>query len=196
MLGDWSARIVIGLLVVAPVTARAQAGTMVHTPGMQHDSPTSALPTRPGQDAYAAIAEVARLLDADPATDWSRVDLEKLRQHLVDMSEVTLRARVASTPVPGGIAMRVTGSGRTRQAIRTMVPTHAASLRQLDGLGADVTDVADGVLLTVRATTPGDARAVQRIRGLGFAGIMTLGDHHAAHHLALARGATAHAHDP
>jgi hypothetical protein len=26
----------------------------------------------PGQDAFGAIAEIVRLLEADPATDWGR----------------------------------------------------------------------------------------------------------------------------
>ncbi len=31
---------------------------------------------------------------ADPETDSSQVDIEALRQHLIDMDNVTLRARV------------------------------------------------------------------------------------------------------
>jgi hypothetical protein len=40
----------------------------------------------------------------------------------------------------------------------------------------------------VTAETPGDARAVARVRGLGVAGIITEGTHHAPHHLAISRG--------
>ena len=53
----------------------------------------STTPTSPGQDAFGAIQEVVRMLDADPKTDWSKVDLEALRQHLIDMNEVTLQRR-------------------------------------------------------------------------------------------------------
>ena len=42
-----------------------------------------ATPTRPGQDAFAAIQAIVQILDADPQTDWSKVDLEALRQHLI-----------------------------------------------------------------------------------------------------------------
>lgn len=38
-------------------------------------------------------------------------------------------------------------------------------------------------------TATGDA---QRIRALGFIGLMTVGMHHQPHHLALARGEVAH----
>jgi hypothetical protein len=42
----------------------------------------------------------------------------------------------------------------------------------------------DGVVLTVTATSPGD---VQKIRALGFMGIMVQGTHQ-PHHLAMAKG--------
>ena len=78
-------------------------------------------PTFPGQDAFGAMSEIVRTLDADPHTDWSQVDLERLRQHLIDMNEIVLRAEVKTSPVPGGLVMDVTGAGRTEPAIRAMV---------------------------------------------------------------------------
>ena len=50
---------------------------------------TSTTPTMPGQDAFGAIQEIVQILDADPKTDWSKVDLDALRQHLIDMNEIT-----------------------------------------------------------------------------------------------------------
>ena len=49
-------------------------------------------PTIPGQDAFGAIQEVVQILQSDPKTDWSKVNIDALRQHLIDMNEVTLRA--------------------------------------------------------------------------------------------------------
>lgn len=46
-----------------------------------------------GQDAFGAIQEIARILSADPRTDWYKVDGEALRWHLADMNEVILNAR-------------------------------------------------------------------------------------------------------
>jgi hypothetical protein len=88
-------------------------------PGGMHGQhhPAAGGQMQPGQDAFAAIAEVVRILEFDPSTDWSRVDLERLRQHLIDMNEVVLRAAVKATPVTGGLAMDITGSGRTAQSI-------------------------------------------------------------------------------
>jgi hypothetical protein len=61
----------------------------------------STIPTLIGQDAFGAIQEIVQILDADPNTDWSKVDLEALRQHLIDMNEVTLRADAAPKQIDG-----------------------------------------------------------------------------------------------
>lgn len=144
-------------------------------------------PTMSGQDAFGAIAEV-RILEADPATDWSRVDLERLRQHLIDMNQVVLRSAVRQAPVPGGLVMDVTGAGRTEQAIRAMVVPHASELDRMPGWAARAATIPGGVRLTVTARRPDDTNLVSRIRGLGFAGLITQGAHHQRHHLAMARG--------
>ena len=82
-------------------------------------------PTMPGQDAFGAIQEIVRILEADPKTDWSKVNVEALRQHLIDMSEVTLKADAVTKPIEGGIEVTVTGTGRTVEAIQRMVPAQA-----------------------------------------------------------------------
>ncbi len=53
---------------------------------------------------------------------------------------------------------------------------------------AKTESVAGGVCLTVVARTPDDAKLVARIRGLGFAGLITEGAHHQPYHLTMARG--------
>ena len=60
-------------------------------------------PTLPGQDAFGAIQEVVQILEADPATDWSKVNIDTLREHLIDMNEVTLRAAAAERILDNGI---------------------------------------------------------------------------------------------
>ena len=158
-------------------------------PGMAATGPTSS-----GQDAFAAIAEVVGLLDADPQTDWSRVELERLRQHLIDMNEVVLRSDVKQSPIPGGLAMEITGSGRTERAIRAMVLPHAAELDRMPELSARAEAIPGGARLTVVARQPEDAKAVARLRGLGFIGLLTLGSHHGPHHLAMAKGESLRGH--
>lgn len=146
------------------------------------------LPTRSGQDAFGAIGEVVRLLESDSTTDWSRVNIEALRQHLIDMNEVTLHSSIAQKPVEGGITADVTGTGRTEAAIRRMVVAHSAAMRMsMSDVAWRTDEIAGGIRWTVTSKT-GDARTVARLRGLGAIGLLTLGDHHAAHHLMIARG--------
>ena len=145
-------------------------------------------PTMPGQDAFGAIGEIVRILEADPATDWSKVDIERLRQHLIDMNKVVLHSAVKQTPIAGGLAMEISGSGRTEQAIRAMVVPHAAELNRMPEWSATTAVIPDGVRLTVVAKRPDDTKLLARIRALGFAGLMTQGAHHQPHHLAMAKG--------
>jgi hypothetical protein len=158
--------------------------------GMHGHPMTRAVPALPGQDAFGAIQEIVRMLEADPGTDWSKVDLEALRRHLIDMNEVTLNADAAARPVDGGLEIAVTGSGRTLAAIRRMVPAHAREIDGLNGWAATTSPLPNGVLLTVTSSDPGEVR---HIDGLGFIGILVSGSHHQPHHLAIAKGEAVHA---
>jgi hypothetical protein len=178
------------LAVAGPGIALAQTIPGHHPPGppAMHAgkaAPTVPGPTMPGQDAFGVVQEIVRILEADPKTDWSKVALEALRQHLIDMNEVTLRADAAATETDGGVTITVTGTGRTLAAIQRMVPAHAAALNGLNGWSATAAAAADGVVLTVTAR---DLKEVRHIRGLGFIGLMASGAHHQMHHLAMARG--------
>jgi hypothetical protein len=196
----------IGLLLTARLVA---AQSHEHRPGMSHEMPAreagrdaapsttrsaataTATATETGQGAFAAIAEIVRLLEADRTTDWSKVDLEALRQHLIDMDDLTLRSVVRTEAVPGGATFTVTGTGRVRDAIRRMAREHGMMMAG-NGLTWETAEIAEGVRVTVRASSPTDARAVARIRGLGFIGLMTVGEHHTMHHLGVARGTMRH----
>jgi len=140
-----------------------------------------------GQAAFAAIAAVVETLDADPATDWSKVDIEALRQHLIDMNRVVMESGVVMEELADGARFRVSGDGATRDAIRRMTLAHARALDAMAGFRASAAETPDGATLDVRATD-GSPAAVARIRGLGYAGLLTLGSHHGPHHLMIARG--------
>ena len=174
------------VIVVAGLIGGAVVAQIVFAQHPMHTA--TGMPTQPGQQAFGAIAEIVGLLDADPATDWSKVDLERLRQHLIDMEQVLMHAAVTQTPVPGGLSMDITGTGRTEQAIRAMVGPHARELDRMPAYAAKATPIAGGLRLTVTARNAEDAKAVARLRGLGFAGLLTEGSHHGPHHLAIARG--------
>ena len=158
-------------------------------PGSQTSDTAS--PTMPGQDTFGAIQEIVRILEADPKTDWSKVNFEALRQHLIDMSEVMLKADAVTKLIDGGIEVTVTGTVRTVDAIQRMVPAQAHQVDQThrNGWSAKTEPLPNGVLLTV---TSGDPLQVQHIRALGFIGFMAIGSHHQAHHLAMAKGEFVH----
>ena len=151
----------------------------------------STTPTMPGQDAFGAIQEIVQILDADPKTNWSKVDLEALRQHLIDMNEVTLKADAAPNQIDGGLEIAVTSTGRTLVAIQRMVPAWAQTMNGHQGWSTKAAPLPNGELLTVTAINP---KEVQHIRGLGFIGLLVSGSHHQPHHLAMAKGEFDHEH--
>ncbi len=186
--------VLIGLL--APPAALAQTSGPDQSSHRQHmqmmmtgkdEAPAqkqSSGPTEVGEGAFAAIQEIVTLLNADPKTDWSKVDIDALRQHLVDMNNVTLKANVTSAPIDAGVRFEVTGEGPVRESIRRMVLTHAATMNGVDGWMFEAKAIEGGASLDVHAPP----RDVDKVKGLGFFGIMTLGMHHQTHHLMIARG--------
>lgn len=185
-----------------PATGQGMPGPDAHHPMMDHSggampgmpghpgaTTMGRTPDLPGQDAFGAVQEVVAMLEADPKTDWSKVNLAALREHLIDMNEVVLKAEAAEKPVEGGLEIAVTGSGRTLAAIQRMIPAHAQEIDGFKGWSANATARPDGVLLTVTASDP---KEVEHIRGLGFIGVLASGSHHQRHHLAMAKGEMLH----
>jgi hypothetical protein len=148
----------------------------------------SPVPAMPGQEAFGTIQEIVRILEADPTTDWSKIDIKALREHLIDMNEVTMRAAASERALSNGVEIVVTGEGRTLQAIKRMLPAH---VHELDALGwnARAETLPDGIKLVV---TSEDPEQVIKLRALGFMGIMVQGAHHQMHHLMMARGEFTH----
>ena len=188
----WDSKRLFALTCVTLLVATTQSVSAQATGGLDHSRHAAMRGGEPvapaGQDAFAAIAAVVAILEADSTTDWSKVNIEALRQHLIAMNDVTLGARMAQSPVSGGARMDVTGDGRVVESIRGMLRAHAPQLEALGLYRATVEQIPRGARLTVTAADPGDARTAARIRGLGFSGLLTVGAHHTDHHVALARG--------
>jgi hypothetical protein len=147
-------------------------------------SAVTGAPTMPGQDAFGAIQEIVQILQSNRKTDWSKVNIDGLRQHLIDMNEVTLHAVATPRLVDNGIEFTVTGEGRTLEAIKRMVPAHVNELHEI-GWNAKSEDLPNGVKLTVMAS---EAQPLIKLKALGFMGIMVQGGHHQPHHLMMATG--------
>ena len=174
------------LALALPVPGFAQSG---HDQSMDHNAHMGAAqtPLEVGQSAFAAIAEIVSILRADSATDWENVDIASLRAHLVDMDAVTLRAEVVAGSVEGGAQFDITSSdAQVTGSIRRMTLAHGQVMSGAEGLAMQSHEIPGGARMVV--TGPDAAM----IRGLGFFGVMTLGIHHQAHHIALARGLNPH----
>ncbi len=183
----------LGVLVLVGGTAVAQAQTAHegHGAGMDHVAHGQIDPVlnEPGQGAFAALSEVVRVLEADPETDWARVDLAGLRAHLVDMDHLVTGTQVTEEVLPNGLRAVATGDVETIAALTRMVPAHAAQLATDERWSVLAEAGTDGVVLRV---TSDDPVVVARIQGLGFFGLMASQDHHRAHHLGIARGEAVH----
>jgi hypothetical protein len=181
-------------LNITGVLAQSGSGQQMHgthgTVPMGHAAmPNEGIPALPGQGAFGAIQEIITLLEADPATDWSRVNIAALRAHLVDMNRLVMESELRTNVIDGGLEMHVTGRGGALRAIRSMVPAHAPMIDGLNGWVAGAEKTTTGASLTVTSTDP---KEVAHIRGLGFYGLMATGGHHQTHHLGLARGEKIH----
>lgn len=152
-----------------------------------HDIPR--LPTEPGQSAFAAIAEIVSILESDPKTDWSKVNLNALREHFIDMNALTLGANVAMSENEESIVFEAVGTGVTIRALQNMVPAHANELNKMANWQAMGEATEKGAVLTI---TPNKSTELTRIKALGFFGLMATGAHHQPHHLGMARGTMAH----
>ena len=155
--------------------------------GMMEDE-IARQPTMAGQEAFGTIQEIVQILDADPATDWSKVNIAALREHLIDMNEVALHAAAAERALDNGVEIAVTGEGRTLDAIKRMIPAHVQELGRI-GWNARTEDLVNGVKLIVISTDP---KQVTKLKALGFMGIMVQGAHHQRHHLLMAKGEFMH----
>ena len=183
--------IALSLTALIPIIALGE--TMKHdhklNGSMQGMMTEGALPHETGQAAFAAIQEIVAMLNANPATDWSKVDIEALRQHLIDMNNVTLGAVVTTQPRRNSIQFHVSGEGAVIQSIKRMIVAHASTMNGIDGWTYVAKPFATGANIIV---TPPDAASIVKLHALGFIGIMSIGMHHQQHHWMLANGKPPH----
>lgn len=186
-----------GAIAGASTAILAQTAQTDHGASMDHAAHVSAGPatvpvlTEPGQGAFAALSEVVRVLEANPDTDWTKVDLQGLRAHLVDMDRLVSDTTVTEIDLPDGLSATATGDAETLATLRRMVPAHAAELAKDDRWTVLAILGENSVELRV---TSGNPAVAARIKGLGFFGLLASQDHHREHHMLIALGENTHGH--
>ncbi len=157
--------------------------TITHGSQMNKHSPL----TMPGNEIFGTIQEVVHKLEADPNTDWSKVDLEALRQHLLDMKAFTEEVSVISQkPIENGIVIQVKPeTERAVGALKRLFKMHPAMLKMEKGW--DMIAKQDNNQWTITVTTKNNSE-VNEIRALGYIGLLAEGAHHQLHHWMIATG--------
>lgn len=159
--------------------------------GGAQEQAVSTLPTEAGNDAFATIQEIITLLNDDPDTDWKQVNIEALRMHLVDMHDMTINVDVVSQKaIPNGlIAVIEPATRRAAGALARVLMAHPAQLQQETGWTMSVNQRGHRYALTV---TTENVQEIDKIRGLGYIGLMAYGKHHQPHHWSMATGNSPH----
>lgn len=179
-------------LLVSGMPIRAQHN---HTSGdsTAHSSTSSSLKA-PGQSVFGTVQEAVRRLEANADTDWSEVDVAALHRHLKDMHHVALHVTVeAQAPIDGGVRLRVRPTREAaRMSLNRVLDAHPHMLQQETGWTMAVDEEEDAYVLRVTTDDPAE---VDKIRGLGYMGLLAYGDHHQRHHWHLVQGGDPHGSD-
>jgi hypothetical protein len=172
--------------IFAASLAQAQ---MTHDPKMmqQHLGQSTqpiTIPQQAGQDVFGAISEIVDILNKDPKTDWSKVDINILRAHLLDMNEVFIKSTSETTFDNKTVIFNVKGTGHTIEAIKRMAPAHVAAMKA-NYILAETNLSDNGVVIKL---TPKSDAEFTKLKALGFYGFLSQGSHHQPHHLMMAKG--------
>jgi hypothetical protein len=183
-----------GNLVLIASLLYALSAIAEHQPNhhLQHhaEKVTSVL-TESGTDIFATVQEVITRLEADPNTDWSKVNLERLRQHLRDMFEFSYNVDVISQQaIEQGVKIVVKATTpRAEKALTRVLNAHPAMLKIETGWTMRSQLQKDRYEITVTTNKPSE---IDKIRGLGYIGLLAYGKHHQAHHWSMATGLNPH----
>jgi hypothetical protein len=197
--------IAVAAVAIIVVILSQKQKTMNYTSGMEHSSDmnhsinsadhtitsnSNSVLSEAGTDPFAVIQEAIALLEANSDTDWSAVNIEALRSHLVEMQDMTLNVTVEQQPINLGFMAVITPT--TNRAVQSMIRVLSAHPSQMKiETGWDMTVTNNNGIFTITVTTD-QLLDVDKIRGLGYIGIMAYGKHHQPHHWAMASGENPH----
>lgn len=182
-------------MVTTVVNAEIDHTNMDHSAMMHHSQPmiqvNEVTLTESGTDPFAVMQEAIAALEANPGTNWEKVNIEALRLHLVEMQDMTLNVDVTQTRIDNGFKAVVTPtSSRAVKSLTKVLSAHPAQMKAETGWDMQVSN--NNGVFTLNVTTE-NAKDVAKIRGLGYVGVMAYGNHHQPHHWAMASGENPHA---
>lgn len=154
----------IGSVVAEDMATHYGQHAMNHTGQPSESQP---LPTEAGEAGFAAITEIVTVLSNDPTTDWSKVDINGLREHLVLMNKLVLGAIVVEQAVESRLRFTVIGHEGALASIRQMVPAYAIELNKMAEFTATTTLIDQGIVIEVLGK---NSATNDRLKGLGFFG--------------------------
>lgn len=160
------------------------SGTAFSQHNMSHE--TTPL-SEPGNDIFGTIQEVVKNLEANPHTDWSKVNLEALRQHLLDMKAFTEKVEVLSkNNIAAGVEIRIhPKTDRASEALKRLFSVHPQMLKKEKSWNMIAKREGENWMVTCTADNNSD---VEKIRALGYIGLLAEGAHHQRHHWMIATG--------
>ena len=188
----------LSLSIVAMIMAMPMASAHMHHANMNHaammgnnTATTPVVLTESGTDPFATLQEVVTALEANPDTNWEKVNIEALRLHLVEMQDMTINVDVKHQYIDNGFQAVVTPTtNRAVKSLTRVLSGHPAQMKAETGWDMQVSNNDDIFTLTVVSKK---AHEVAKIRGLGYIGVMSYGNHHQPHHWAMASGENPHA---
>ena len=158
-------------------------------------SPKSSMGATPLKEAgnaiFGTIQETIKALDADPNTNWEKVDMDGLRQHLIDMENFTSGVDVLSQKnIEKGAEIVIRAkSEAAHHSLDRALKAHPSMMASETGWTMGVKQNKEQFTLTIETQKPAE---VARLRALGYIGVMALGDHHQVHHWMMASGSNPH----
>lgn len=174
------------LLVVALLGCVPEANAQ-HDAAPAGEEATITRLVAPGNAIFGAVQEVIQRVEADTTVDWSAVNLERLRRHLIDMRRVATNVEVVyQHAIEEGVLIRIVPEDASaRSSLARVLRDHAPQLEREAGWSLTVEPAEDGYDLQVTTSDPAD---VPKIRALGYIGLLAYGAHHQQHHWMIATG--------
>ncbi len=176
------------LAIMSAVVFSICSSTGIAAAQQHHMKQGSSPLTMPGNEIFGTIQEVIHKLEANPNTDWSKVNLEALRQHLLDMKAFTEEVDVVDKkPIADGVEIHVRPHTKQAEgALKRLFSIHPKMLKQEEGW--DMTAKQNGNQLWTITCTTRKPSEVEKIRALGYIGLLAEGSHHQLHHWMIATG--------